>query len=191
MKMSLLKQKSPGWPSIRQQLKGWSHPNLVALVKDLYEASVGNRDFLHARVEAEDDSGGALEIYRDKIVEQFFPKRGVEKLKLGEARKAIRDYRKATGNLAGTLELMLTYVETGTDYTQQFGDIDDKYYDSLESVILEIAKLFMKDGAEHYPLFRDRIRQLVKKADGIGWGYSDFVTQEVSLLEEAFAKRQR
>jgi len=30
-------------------------------------------------------------------------------------------YRKATGNLAGTLDLMLTYVENGTEFTRQFG----------------------------------------------------------------------
>jgi hypothetical protein len=44
-----------------------------------------------------------LEKYRRKIVEQFFPARGYGKLKLSEARKAIRDYRRATGNLTGRL----------------------------------------------------------------------------------------
>ena len=39
---------------------------------------------------------------------QFFPARGIGKLKLGEARKAIRDYRKATGDLSGTAELLMT-----------------------------------------------------------------------------------
>lgn len=67
-----------------------------------------NRDFLEARCQAEDGGGAALEKYRRKIIEQFFPRYGIGKLKLGEARKAIRDYRKATGNLAGTLELMLS-----------------------------------------------------------------------------------
>lgn len=62
-----------------------------------------------------------LETYRSKIVEQFFPKRGVGKLKLGEARKAIRDYRKATGNIPGTAELLMTYVENGAEFTHQYG----------------------------------------------------------------------
>ena len=66
-----------------------------------------------------------LEKYRSKIVDQFFPARGEGKLKLGEARKAIRDYRKATGDIPGTAELLMTYVENGTKFTHDYGDIDE------------------------------------------------------------------
>jgi len=104
-------KKSTGWQNVRRQLDDWSKPALIALVKDLYDASPDNRDFLLARFQAEETTGIALE-YRRKIVEQFFPTRGFGKLKLAEARKAIRDYRKATGNLIGTIDLMLTYVRT-------------------------------------------------------------------------------
>ena len=34
------------------------------------------------------------------------------------ARKAIRDYRRATRNLTGTAELLMTYVETGAEFTR-------------------------------------------------------------------------
>ena len=96
-----------GWSSIRPQLNDWSKPALMALLKELYDHAAENRDFLEARFQAEDGGGTALEKYRRKIVEQFFPRHGsgIGKLKLGEARKAIRDYRKATGKLLGTAEL--------------------------------------------------------------------------------------
>ena len=106
-------KKPANWSQIRRHLKGCSRPALLALAKDLYDASAANRDFLHARFQADGDSGEALEKYRRKIVEQFFPQRGFGNLKLAEARKAIRDYRKATGNLPGTAELLMTYVENG------------------------------------------------------------------------------
>ena len=96
-------KKSTGWQNIRRQLDDWSKPALVALVKDLHDASPDNRDFLLARFQAEENASVALEKYRHKIVEQFFPARGDGKLKLAEARKAIRDYRRATGNLTGRL----------------------------------------------------------------------------------------
>src|SRR6266852_5950859 len=107
-------KKTIGWQNVRQQLNNWSKPALIALVKDLYDALPSNRDFLQARFQAEESAGPTLEKYRHKIVEQFFPSHGFGKLKLSEARKAIRDYRKATGNLTGTIDLMLTYVENGT-----------------------------------------------------------------------------
>ncbi|MGH7988797.1 MAG: hypothetical protein ACREDS_01190 [Limisphaerales bacterium] len=176
-------KKSTGWQSVRQRLNDWSKPALIALVKDLYEASPDNRDFLQARFQAEENAGAALEKYRRKIVEQFFPARGDGKLKLGEARKAIRDYRKATGNLEGTIDLMLAYVENGTEFTREFGDINESFYNSLESVLNEMAQLLMTEGREFYPKFRERVRRLATRADGIGWGYGDVLRDQVYQLE--------
>jgi len=178
-------KKSSGWSNIRPQLSAWSKPALLALVKDLYDQAAGNRDFLEARCQAEDGGGAALEKYRRKIIEQFFPRHGngIGKLKLGEARKAIRDYRKATGNLAGTLELMLTYVESGTRFTCEYGDIDEGFYNSLDSVLAELARLLVNEGAELYPRFQDRLLQVEAAASNIGWGYCDSVREQVQMLE--------
>ena len=180
-------KKTTGWQKIRQQLDDWSKPALIALVKDLHDASPDNRDFLLARFQAEEGAGAALEKYRRKIVEQFLPARGDGKLKLAEARKAIRDYRRATGNLTGTIDLMLTYVENGTEFTHEFGDINESFYNSLESVLNEMAQLLMREGTELYPRFRERIRRLATLADGIGWGYGDAVRDQVYQLENELA----
>ncbi len=180
-------KKSAGWQNVRQRLNDWSKPALIRLVKDLYDASPDNRDFLQARFQAEENAGAALEKYRRKIVEQFFPTRGDGKLKLTEARRAIRDYRKATDNLAGTIDLMLTYVENGTEFTHQFGDINESFYNSLESVLNEMAQLLMREGSELYPQFRERVQRLTAHADGIGWGYGDALRDQVYQLENELA----
>ena len=180
-------KKTAGWPIVRQHISSWSKPALIALVKDLYDATPDNRDFLLARFQAEENSGAALDKYRRKIVEQFFPARGFGKLKLGEARKAIRDYRKATGNLEGTIDLMLTYVENGTEFTRQFGDINESFYNSLESVLNELAQMLTKQGGELYPKFRERVQRLESSASGIGWGYGDAVADRVYQLESELA----
>lgn len=46
-------KKPTGWSAIRRRLNVQSKPALLSLVKDLYDASSGNRNFLHARVETE------------------------------------------------------------------------------------------------------------------------------------------
>ena len=177
------KKKSAGWSSVRAQLREWPQSALMALIKDLYDSSPANRDFLHARFQAEETGGAALETYRRKIIEQFFPSRGFGKLKLAEARKAIRDYRKAAGNAVGAIELMLTFVENGTEFTLQFGDIDEPFYNHLSSVLIEMVKLLCQD-AELYPRFRERIVRLERDAGAIGWGYGDLLRQEVNFLED-------
>ena len=180
-------KKSTGWQNVLRQLSDWSKPALIALVKDLYEASTKNRDFLDARFQAEENAGAALETYRRKIVDQFFPPRGDGKLKLAEARNAIRHYRKATGDLSGTIDLMLTYVENGTEFTREFGDINESFYNSLESVLNEMAQLLMGEGREFYYKFRERVQRLATRANGIGWGYGDALRGQVCHLENELA----
>jgi hypothetical protein len=113
---------SAKWPQIKSVLASLDRPELVALMKDLFDHSVESRAFLSARFLAEGVPDAILTKYRKRIVEQFLPKRGEGKLDLRSARRAIRDYRKATSDLAGTVDLMLTYVESGTEFTNQFGD---------------------------------------------------------------------
>ncbi len=182
-------KRATGWWAVRRQIAAWPKPALVALVKDLHDASPENRDFLRARFDAENISGEALESYRRKIVEQFFPQRGFGKLKLSEARKAIRDYRKATGNVAGTIDLLLTYVENGTAFTNEFGDINEGYYNSLESALNELTGLLLGEGQDLYANIRDRLARLDELANNIGWGYGDYVSEQVAMLESELAER--
>jgi hypothetical protein len=181
--MTKVNKKSGGWSTVRQQLTNWDKPALLALLKDLYEVTAENRDFVNARGQAGEGGGEALEKYRSKIVEQFFPARGDGKLKLGEARKVIRDYRKATGNIRGTAELLMTYVENGTQFTYEYGDIDARFYNSVESVLEELVELLCGKAREIYPEFRDRLARLEQMSDGIGWGFHDFVGDVVAQLE--------
>lgn len=180
----MTREKTPtNWSAIRKHLSAQSREALLALVKDLYDASSGNRNFLHARVQVEAGGGTALEKYQRTIIEQFYPSRGFGKLKLAEARKAIRDYRNATGDLTGTIDLMLTYVENGTRFTCDFGDINEAYYNSLESVLHEMTQLLRNEEPALYPQFRERILQLDVYADRIGWGYGDALREHVHVLE--------
>jgi len=181
--MKNLTKKPDGWSTVRQQLTTWNKPALLALLKDLYEIGAENRDFIHARSKTGEDDSQALEKYRRKIVEQFFPARGDGKLKLGEARKSIRDYRKATGNLPGTVELLMTYVENGTEFTQEHEDIDERFYNSIESALTELANLFYSKARDLYPKFRDRLAKVEQLSEGIGWGFHDYVGDVIAQME--------
>ena len=184
--MTKATKKSGGWSAVRKQLVAWDKPALLALVKDLYDTATVNRDFVEARC-LPDESGEVLEKYRARIVEQFFPDRGFGKLKLGEARKAIREYRKATGNLAGTAELLMAYVENGVRFTCEYGDIDERFYHSVESVLDELATLLRGEARELYPQFYDRLVQVRRMTAGIGWGFHDYIADVVGELEADWA----
>jgi hypothetical protein len=182
------KKKPGGWSAARQHLSTWDKAALIALVKDLHDSSTTNRNFIQARCQAADGGSEAIELYRNRIVEQFFPKRGFGKLKLGEARKAIREYKKATGSIPGTLELLMTYVENGVEFTNQYGDIDERFYNSIESALSEVDAMLRGKAQEFYPGFSARLARLEQATDGIGWGFHDFIADVVGSLEEELGK---
>ena len=184
-------KKKGDWATARQHLLTLEKPALLALLKDLYDASAPNRDFIRARCRAEDAGGEVLEKYRKRIVDQFFPLRGYGNPKLSEARKAIRDYRKATGNIPGTAELLMTYVENATEFTRNYGDINLPFYNSVCSVLGELDALIRDDPKEMYPKFEQRLIQVDSMASDIGWGFGDYVAEVVGALEDEFGNNPR
>jgi hypothetical protein len=177
-------ERKPTWSAVKSQIKNWDQKALLALIKDLHDANKANRDFLYTRCLPEESGGTMLENYRKKIVDQFFPARGEAKLKLGEARKAIRDYGKASKNIEGVAELLMTYVESGAEFTYHYGDIDEDFYNSIESALEELATL-LRGSAQHlYPKLSGRLDQVEHYASPVGWGFCDTVSEIVEELRE-------
>lgn len=186
--MPAKKNAKPTWAAIRQHLKSWEADALIALIKDLHDSSPTNRDFLHARVAATQGGGTAFASYRKRVVDPFYPSRGEGNLKLGEARKAIREYRKATSDIPGTIELLLVFCETGAKFTNEFGDINERFYDSLGHGLDELCQLVKQQGREVWEAVRDRLDKLAIDTHGIGWGYSDDIHYFVNDLRKHFER---
>jgi len=184
--MPAKKKPQPTWAAIRQHLRGYKPDALLSLIKDLHDSSSTNRDFLHARVTAAQGGDASFASYRKRVIEPFYPARGEAKMKLGEARKAIREYHKATGNIPGTIELLLVFCETGTEFTNEFGDINERFYDSLARALEDLCKLVKQQGRTAWETVADRLDTLADATDGIGWGYSDDMHSAVDELREEF-----
>ena len=187
--MTSASPKPAGWSAIRAHLATLDKPALLALLKELHDAADVNRDLLRARCLTAPTGApdpALLEKYRRRIVDQFFPDRGFGKLKLGEARQAVRDYRKATADEAGTRDLLLTYVEQGTAFTCMYGDITESFYNSLESAAAELQRLLQRAGAPAYAPLQERIQKVASSAGNIGWGFGDSMRGWADELETAF-----
>jgi hypothetical protein len=103
-------------------------------------------------------------------------------------KKIISEYRKSTSDLRGTLDLMLTYVERGHEFTNDFGDIDEPFYDALINMLERFVVELRRSPAKYelYEQFRSRLMAMRRTSD-IGWGYGDFVQETVDELEELLA----
>ena len=92
-----------------------------------------------------------LQPYQARIERAFDTRGGRPQLKLSEGRKAIREYQAATDDPVGSLELMMTFVETGTPFTSEFGDIDEPFDNSLSSVLHEMDQILKSSKARSCP----------------------------------------
>ena len=187
----MTRQTKTSWPQVKAQIKHWDKAQLTGLIQDLFDHSQENRDFLAARLLRDSIGQQAIAPYLKRIEAAFYNKKGLpaNRLNLKDARSAIREYQRATSDPAGTLELMLAHVETGTSFTCEFGDITEVFYDSLCSTLHEMKKLLTsEEGRPLYGQVRDRLKELARQADGIGWGYGDYVGDIVAELAHALGE---
>jgi hypothetical protein len=87
-----------------------------------------------------------LEKYRQRIKKNFLTADEWGRPQFPDmetAAQSVDDYRQLTGDILGTLDLMLTYVETGTGFTADFGDIDEPFYDALETMLEAFGDLLL------------------------------------------------
>lgn len=138
-----------------------------------------NRVFVESRFLAGED---ALNNYKQVISEAVYPDVYKNKpIRLSVGKKAISDYRKATGDDLGMLELMVHYLEQGNDFTAEYGDTDEQFYDSLCSMLDRVLDMLADQNMHMKNEYIPRLGQVVIRAGGIGWGYHDYIS---ARLEE-------
>ena len=168
------KQKSnkPTWIDVKKLIKDIENSKLIELVKDLYELSDENKNFLHARFLA---GSSSLSKYRKIISDSLYPDIFDEEddFNFDKADKAIKAYAKATNDNEGTADLMIYYVECGNKFTLDYGDINEAFYDALIEMYEKAVKAVCKLAKNKQDPFRKRLEKIMKSADGIGWGYDD------------------
>lgn len=119
---------------LKKQLKEYEKKELIQLISDLYKNSKAAQAFLSVRFLGEEAVDELFNQALKKIKNEFFPEEGFGKLRLSEAKKAISEFKKLTNDEFKTAELMVFYVEQGIDFTNTYGDIDENFYSSMETM---------------------------------------------------------
>ncbi|MCF8053655.1 MAG: DUF6155 family protein [Deltaproteobacteria bacterium] len=112
-----------------------------------------------------------LNKFKKSIKQEYFPSRGLGEARIGVVRKIISDFKKTTKSNQNIIDLLLFHVEQGVDYTNEHGDIDERFYSSIESSFDSAMELIIKDNL--YQDYQERCSTIVSHTDGIGWGFHD------------------
>ncbi|MBK9008154.1 MAG: hypothetical protein IPM31_14320 [Anaerolineae bacterium] len=175
------------WIEIDKRLKELSVGDIAKLVKGLHDLSPQNKAWLRAKLLPVAQDTKYLEDCRRKVANYVYKEtKGMPSMpRFREAKKVISEYRKSTSDLRGALDLMLTYLERGHEFTLDFGDIDEPFYDKLINMLEHFAIELRRSPAKYelYEQFRPRLMAIRKNSD-IGWGYGDFIQETVDELEK-------
>ncbi|MEO5742720.1 MAG: hypothetical protein ABIS29_19200 [Vicinamibacterales bacterium] len=178
--------KRKKWSDVKARLEAFDHKGLVALLGELYAASVATRRFLHSR---QPPGSRAIEEYRQLVSDAIYPDPlSKRRVSVRDAAAAIVEYRRSTGDGAGTVDLMLTLVEAGTEQAADLGYGDEAYFNALQIRLDAVAKEFDTLPADVRARVRVRLGRIQKRAQDVGWGFSDAVDDVIHSLDARAAR---
>jgi len=178
--------KRKRWSDVKARLEALDRKGLVSLLGDLYDSSVANRRFLHSRLTP---GSRAIEEYRRLVADAIYPDPfSKRRVSIRAAAAAIVEYRRSTADASGTVDLMLTFVEAGTEQAADLGYGDETYFDALQIRLDAVAKEFDTLPAEVRATVRARLGRVQVRAHDVGWGFSDAVDELVHALDARAAR---
>ena len=164
-------QREPTWKDIKSILARNNQNELLKLIQQIYGMDKDIKRFIHTKC----GLGDTLSSFKKQIESHVYPDpcEPHEEFSLSTARKAISEYRKATDDPLGTLDLMIYYVECGTQCTLDYGDMWEEFYDSPESMFSKAVNTLKEMDKKSIEALLPRLEELVRITKGMGWGYHD------------------
>ncbi|MCF0199124.1 MAG: hypothetical protein HUK02_07340 [Bacteroidaceae bacterium] len=168
---------------LKKLLKEMPKDEVINLVMELYDAKKEAKEYLEYYLEP--DECAMLESYRRIIKEEFYPTKTLwePKTRFSVCRKAISDFSKLKPAPENMAELMVSYMEYATQFTFDYGDMWEQYYDAVERNFERTLKFVTVHAL--LPAFRLRLHQCVLWSKHCGWGFEDAMTD---LYDEYCAK---
>lgn len=159
-----------GLAEVKRELKKLEKDKLIDLIADLYGKNKSVKEFFDFYLNPNEIK--MFDKYRDKVFVAFYPKRGFN-YSLKEGKQAISEFKKLGTSSDLIANLMLFYVETGVQFTNDFGDINEAFYSSVESMYLAALKLMKRNNL--LDKFSERTRKVVNNTIETGWGFHDYL----------------
>ena len=111
--------------------------------------------------------------YKKKIDKELNPSRAFRAggPKASILRKIISDFKKIAVFQIDVIELILYRVELAIAFSDEFGDIDEPFYNSLENAFKDACKIIEKEKL--FGHFAEQLRSVVDSTCDTGWGLHD------------------
>jgi O-methyltransferase involved in polyketide biosynthesis len=135
---------------LRQYLRKKEQKELIDEIADLYKKFDSVKSYYQASVFDDD-----------------------QPCRISVAKRAIADYKKLSCSDANLADIMLFYVECGVSFTNEYGDIDERLYNSMASVYVNACQFIHKNNLESR--FQPRALAIVTDTSNSGWGFHEYL----------------
>jgi len=169
-------------PALKKELAEFERKELEQMICDLYKNCDDAEQVINLKLLNESYGRKLLQQYQDKIHKIFFPKDIVRSgFSLSQAKGVISDFKKVCQNLELITELKLYYVECGVEFTNMYGDIDERFYDSVFGVFCDVVAVVSKNR-ELFDKWNHRLVKIIRDSDCVGWGFHDSIVEEYNSI---------
>ncbi len=164
-------RSSRSWTDVKSTLAAFDRAGLLGLVHDLYAASKDNQVFLHARLHLGED---VLKPYKEAIDRWLWPDVFKNQdTSVAKAKKAITDYKKASGTADGLAELMVLYCERASGFSCDVDLDDEGYLSALVRMFEQALKAVATLPETQRPALWTRLRMVRGRSHDIGYGVGE------------------
>lgn len=117
---------------LKKYLKNLDNNELIKIILDTYSNNKGAKEYLDYLVEPNEKEQF---LKAKKIIEEeYFPEKHFPpKSRLSVAKRAIADFKRFKPSTELVAELMLFLVEQCCEFADEFGVMDEPFYDSIEN----------------------------------------------------------
>jgi DNA-directed RNA polymerase subunit N (RpoN/RPB10) len=157
---------------LKNELQAFSKEELIVLVTEIAKSCSQARNFLTIKFSCQNNIREVFESYKQRVKNEFFPKRGHGRLDLQVAKKAVSDFTKICKDKKLIIDIMLFYVENCVKFTRTYGDIHENFYISAENMFDKVIKILNVENKDIYEQFATRIDWILNKSPQ-GWGFQD------------------
>ncbi len=171
--MATRKTNPTTWAACKAAVKNWPAAGVTALLRELYELSNENRQFLHARLLAE-ASTKTLEDAKARLAK--IVSTGTlfrNQFRHSDAKRLVDQYEKATDDPVAIAELLLLDIELSFSIMEEVGDCEE-LVDHSFAVIGRMHEVFEKVPAARLTEFAERASTTAEAySASFGYGISD------------------
>src|SRR3954449_9959388 len=162
------RKASPTWSDVKVKLAEFDRTALLGLVQDLYAASKDNQAFLHTRFGLGGDVLGPYKATIDRWLSPNVYRN--QDVSVSKAKKAVADYKKASGRAKGLAELMVFFCERAAGFAREFGFQEETYMDALVKMFQQALKRAAALPDDQREGMLDRLNRVSVVSNALGYG---------------------